>query len=148
MTSFNIDQWLSGEQGTRVVEAATEAALADRYAPGAKITLRAMDGWREHMRVALRAALSLTTTEPCPVCWGRVNDIAPGATCKNPDCKGGTVPGESALVVREQLEQVGWWVDYEHELIVDDDLHPTVGQTWDGPAPAFVFRPLEKEDET
>lgn len=29
---------------------------------------------------------------PCPVCWGRVNDIAPGAKCKNPACVDGAVP--------------------------------------------------------
>lgn len=30
-------------------------------------------------------------SEPCPVCWGRVNDITPGAKCKNPACVGGRV---------------------------------------------------------
>lgn len=33
-----------------------------------------------------------TEMMPCPVCWGRVNDVTPAAKCKNPACVGGEVP--------------------------------------------------------
>lgn len=41
----------------------------------------------------------LEARKPCDTCWGRVNDVTPGARCKNPACVAGEVP----LVDREQV---------------------------------------------
>jgi len=114
MTSFNIDQWLSGEEETRVVR-----AMEDAYD-------EAMDALTEDpMRAALRAALSLTTTEPCKKCGGSGELTATGFDASGntkyvgqrpcPYCKGGTVPGEPAMtaastpreVIAKALEQRG-----------------------------------------
>ncbi len=66
------------------------------------------DEYQANAAAALDALLQARSEEPCPVCWGRVNDVAPGAKCKNPDCNGGKVSGPLLLLELAGGEQVGW----------------------------------------
>lgn len=76
--------------------------------------------YRQHvMRAALLAALSHETNVTCETCWGRVNDIAPGARCKNPACRDGQVPGPR-LILGEWEYQAGNGDDFYRDIFRDE----------------------------
>lgn len=156
MTSLNIDQWLSGAEDATILIEAMAIEIHGELSDGedwSTLDADAQDMFIECAHAALRAALSLTTTELCKVCGGKGYDDELGPRHEDwvpcPGCDDGTAPGESVVVLREQLEQVGWvkMLGQASPSVVSG-VEPGDDKAWPGYEPAYRLRPLEKEDET
>lgn len=108
-------------------------------------------GWRHHVEERVLAVYLAPRRVPCPTCWGRVNDIAPGARCKNPDCSDGTVPADPWLTWTSDVpkyEQAGWAtrcddgnLDYFSWILRPEVQQPRPLSGWE---PVFVRLPREE----
>ena len=54
---------------------------------------------------------------------GGIDQLSKGCSA----CGGSGILGRDGVDKLRGFEQVGWWNAYEHELVVDDELHPTEG---------------------